>query len=168
MILARVRQDLPSFSFVSPIVPRFWWWLSRHALKTYLRMTLTSTRASFFSSSRLSLSCTSRLGERLSYCPSILYAIGADFWESKQGSVASAVIRGCTIRLYVKKQFVSAATWNGVSKTSELVILEVSIGKSVRHERSDICLLCAKHTEHHVESRREMTPTRAYRASGGQ
>jgi hypothetical protein len=47
MILARVRQDLPSFSFVSPIVPRFWWWLSRHALKTYLRMTLTSTRASF-------------------------------------------------------------------------------------------------------------------------
>lgn len=67
-----------------------------------------------------------------------------------------------------KKELVSAATWNGVSKTSELVILEVSIDKSVPHERSDICLSCVKHIEHHVESRRETAPTREYRAGGGQ
>ena len=42
MIVARVRQDLFSFSFVSPLVPRFWWWLSRYALKTFRRMILTS------------------------------------------------------------------------------------------------------------------------------
>ena len=36
--------------------------------------------------------------------------------------------------------------------------------ENVLHERSDICLPCVKHVEHHVQSRKETTLTRI---SGG-